>query len=162
MGTNITNVSWNMVESLCKKISSQVKYSNGKTADHVIGLARGGLVPATIIANYNGVRTVISHGYHSYDEENQCRDYRNPHGVMYQDGVVDLMKGLQGGNILVVDDLCDEGITMKGMITRLEKKFHENVLDIRTAVLYCKSHSKFRPNYIGKDVDNSWIKFPWE
>ena len=159
-------VSWQSVAKLCDTIADLVKFQTDTsvtyTPDHVIGLARGGLVPATILSNNLGVRTVISHGYHSYDDETQTRDYRNPHGVMYQDGIIDLRKGLTGRNILIVDDLCDYGITMAGLVDRLKSKFHHGILEVRTAVLFCKRRSTYQPDYVGEYVDNDWISFPWE
>lgn len=162
-------ISWNTVTKLCRDIGDQVRFPTPKMdqpdktyPDHVIGLSRGGLIPATIIANYLKVRTVISHGYHSYDDETQTRDYRNPHGVMYQDGIIDLRKGLTGPNVLIVDDLCDEGITLAGLVDRIKGKFHEGVINIRTATLCCKTRSCFRPDYIGQEVGDDWITFPWE
>ena len=126
--------------------------------DHIIGLARGGLVPATIIAHQLGVRTIHSHGYHSYDDESTTRQ---DHGTMYQDCVEDLANVLEGPHVLIVDDLCDEGITMSGMVKRLIKRLDKHIL-VNTATLYCKEHSSYRPDYIGKMVGPSWLEFPWE
>jgi uncharacterized protein len=161
-------VSWFDINKLCQNLCNQISFGTNKETDetikpdHVIGLARGGLIPATIIANTLGVRTVISHGYHSYDEDTCLRDYRNPHGIMYQDGVIDLRKGLQGPNVLIVDDLCDEGITMDGMVTRLNTKFHRGILNVKTAVLFCKGRSRFRPTYSAEECGDDWLSFPWE
>ena len=122
---------------VCRDLCDQISFGECEVTggtirpDHVIGLARGGLVPATILANSLGVRTVIGHGYHSYDDDTQMRDYRNPHGVMYQDGVIDLRKGLLGSNILIVDDLCDEGIL--GNTIDMIVAASKGELDINTA-----------------------------
>ena len=164
-------ISWRQIEKLCTDIGRQVNFQRsasypgegGNGAHHIVGLARGGLIPATMLSNYLGVRTVISHGYHSYDEGARIRDYRNPHGTMYQDGVYDLRKGLMGSNILIVDDLCDEGVTMAGMVDRLKSKFHEGVINIKTAALFCKNKSVFVPDYVGEHCSNDeWLVFPWE
>lgn len=157
-----TIITWKDIDAVSIKVANKIKQDN-ININCLIGLSRGGLVPATILAHQLGVREILVHGYHSYDDKHNIRDYENRHGVMYQDVVYDLRKSLLGRNILIVDDLCDEGVTMKGLLERLKKKFHEGAVNIRTAVLYRKAHSIYKPNYIGKDdLDNSWIEFPWE
>jgi uncharacterized protein len=55
-------------------------------------------------------------------------------------------------NTLVVDDICDTGITLK------------NTIGCNTAVLYYKPHTScFRPNiYAQEHNGDEWIIFPWE
>jgi len=154
-------ITWHDIQLKCEEIVRQIKES-GFEPKHIVGLSRGGLIPATIIANHLKVREVYVHGYHSYDDETNMRDIDNPHGVMYQDVVPDLMKHAQGREVLVVDDLCDEGITMLGLLRRLEKKFHDNAVKVKCAALYCKEHSQFKPIYSGEQVGNWWLVFPWE
>ena len=156
-----TWITWKDVISLCDKLVDSITESNFKPK-HIVGLSRGGLVPATIIANQLNVREVYVHGYHSYDDQTNMRDLDNPHGVMYQDVVPDLMRNCEGREVLIVDDLCDEGITMLGMLRRLEKKFADGAVKVKCATLYCKQHSKFQPIYIGEEVGNDWLVFPWE
>jgi len=154
-------VTWQQVQRLCESIVSQINESGFKPK-HIVGLSRGGLVPATIIANHLNVREVYVHGYHSYDDQTNMRDVDNPHGVMYQDVVTDLMKNCQGREVLIVDDLCDEGITMLGLLRRLEKKFQDNAVKVKCAALYCKEHSQFKPIYTGETSGDWWLVFPWE
>ena len=159
MTTKYTSVSWDDVDTYCHTIREKI-VNAGEKIEAVVGLSRGGLVPATMLANWLDVRKVYVHGYHSYDETTKTR---NKHGVMYQDVVYDLMKSVAGHNILIVDDLCDKGVTMKGLVNRLYKKFHENAVNIRTAALFCKEGSAFVPDYIARPcADDNWLCFPWE
>ena len=81
---------WVDIEQQCGHIVDQIG-TRCKEEDHqidaIIGLSRGGLVPATIIAHLLHVREVLVHGYHSYDDNTNMRDPSNTHGVMYQDVV---------------------------------------------------------------------------
>lgn len=95
-------------------------------------------------------------------KQTNTRDPNNAHGIMYQDVVYDLMKGLHGKQILIVDDLCDEGITLQGLTKRLYKKFHIGAVQFYTATLFCKKRSAFRPDYVGEHCGNEWLVFPWE
>ena len=161
MNINYKKISWADVDECCQVITQKIK-SDKRVEDieAIVGLSRGGLVPATILANWLNVRKVYVHGYHSYDETTKTR---NKHGVMYQDVVYDLMKSVAGHNILIVDDLCDKGVTMKGLVKRMYKKFHEHAINIRTATLYCKEGSEFVPDYIASPcTDDTWLCFPWE
>lgn len=156
MSEELKHLDWSDIDTQCDNILRDCEKLD---LDCVVGLSRGGLVPATIIANHMNVRKVYVHGYHSYDETTKTR---NNHGVMYQDVVYDLMKSQAGHNILIVDDLCDKGITMHGLVKRLYKKFHEDSVNIYTAALYCKSHSSYEPHFIGSRIEDEWLVFPWE
>lgn len=162
--SKLRELHWVDIEQQCGRIADQIKSRHVKDSqiDAIIGLSRGGLVPATIIAHLLHVREVLVHGYHSYDDNTNMRDPDNTHGVMYQDVVYDLMKGLSGKNILIVDDLCDAGITMYGLTQRLYKKFHKGTVNFMTSTLYCKTHSQFRPDFVGEYCGDDWVVFPWE
>lgn len=155
-------LSWSDIEDQCDNIVESINKTCQFKIDAIIGLSRGGLVPATILAHSLGVREVLVHGYHSYDDQTNMRDPDNSHGVMYQDVVYDLIKGLMGKQILIVDDLCDAGVTMQGLTKRLYKKFHKGAVNFLTATLYCKEHSVFKPTYVGEHCGKDWLVFPWE
>jgi hypoxanthine phosphoribosyltransferase len=55
-------------------------------------------------------------------------------------------------NTLVVDDICDTGITLK------------NTVGVYTAVLHYKPHTScYKPNiYAQKHDGDEWIIYPWE
>jgi hypoxanthine phosphoribosyltransferase len=55
-------------------------------------------------------------------------------------------------NTLVIDDICDTGLTLK------------NSIGCNTAVLHYKPHTScFRPNiYAIIHEGNEWIIYPWE
>jgi len=60
--------------------------------------------------------------------------------------------------VLVVDDICDTGKTLRDTVKIL--KMHDMEF-IKTAVLYHKPHAKFTPDIYVKETDE-WIVFPWE
>ena len=58
--------------------------------------------------------------------------------------------------MLVADDVADTGHTLKHVM-----EFCEDVVgDVRSAVLYEKSHSLVTCDYVWKRTDE-WIEFPW-
>lgn len=164
---NKRQLCWKDIDRCCHTVAEQIlnstlQPSSSTKIDAIIGLSRGGLIPATMLAHLLNIREVLVHGYHSYDDTNNKRDLENIHGVMYQDVVSVLQRGLHGKQILVVDDLCDEGITLHGLMKRLRNKFNIGVVQFYSAVLYCKDHSVFQPDFVGEHCDNDWLEFPWE
>ena len=63
---------------------------------------------------------------------------------------------LDGAKILIADDVADTGHTLK-MVHDL---CLERVAEVRSAVLYEKSHSLVKCEYVWKRTDQ-WINFPW-
>ena len=60
------------------------------------------------------------------------------------------------GRVLIVDDVADTGETL-----RMVRDFCEaHVAETRTAVLYEKSQSVVKCDYVWKRTDQ-WIAFPW-
>lgn len=51
---------------------------------------------------------------------------------------------------LVVDDICDTGETLFGIVTPF------------TAVLHHKPTAKFKPTFFAEEVGDQWIVYPWE
>lgn len=51
---------------------------------------------------------------------------------------------------LVVDDICDTGDTLLGIITPF------------TAVIHHKPTAKFKPTFFAEEVGDEWLVYPWE
>jgi hypoxanthine phosphoribosyltransferase len=63
---------------------------------------------------------------------------------------------LTGAKVLVADDVADTGKTLQ-----LVREFCAgHVADVRSAVVYEKSRSLVRCDYVWKRTD-AWIDFPW-
>ena len=58
------------------------------------------------------------------------------------------------GNILIVDDICDSGKTLKRF------KFENNVY---TATLHYKTTAEYEPHFWWRiAAQNEWLYYPWE
>lgn len=152
-------VSWKKVESLCDSICDNIK-KNGINIDNIIGISRGGLIPATLCAKRLNVRRVFSIGAMSYNDGDDYKT-RTPNPQIYQS---EPMSTHFIKNTLMVDDISDQGNTfnflIKGMLTQ-PTFFTEDKLF--TASLYKKRDTKFNPNYHGAVAkDGQWLVFPWE
>ena len=118
--------------------------------DFIVGVGRGGLIPATMLA-YKLKKKVISFGINTYNDMIQTDKY-----VIYQPIPVPTKQS----RILVVDDICDTGKTFN-IIRDIYNK--ENHLDIEFASLFVKDSKSHLVDYYGLSVsDGIWLDFPWE
>lgn len=138
-----------VVDYLSVQLSkSGVKY------DYVVGIGRGGLIPATMLA-YKLHVPVLSYSIKTYDHQEQTKSADE---CFYQTVDFDRLLG-EGLNILVVDDICDSGNTFE-----LIKDIDKPKVNIETYLsIFAKKNSVNIPDYIGLISDeNIWLTFPWE
>lgn len=132
--------------------------------DYVLGIARGGLVPATHLSHYFEIPLITATVSLRDAEENE---------MLGLDRIVELLD--QGKKILMVDDICDSGETLKliwgtldAMVTYKNDKGHSGVeANLHTAVLWNNpAQDEFHPDYYGREIDRDeddrWVVFPWE
>ena len=123
------------------KINREIALSRW-TPELVVGINRGGLVPAVHISHYWDVEMV--------PVSLSLRDFKGRN-----------LPELPNKNILIVDDIVDSGDTLLEII-----KHYQN-LNIRTAALiYNEGQKCHSPTYYGKVINkfekDVWITFPWE
>lgn len=140
-------VTWRGTISLCNKIVKKLKDKYPNILDYkIIGLSRGGLIPAVIISNMLNIRKVYALGLKSYEEERQGEV------EVYQVPEISTMD-----KILLIDDISDSGESFKLTNEMLVGK------DVVTVSLFLKHKTAFKPNVYGKAVpDEQWVVFPWE
>lgn len=150
---------WSDVESQTQEILRQIALSDWRP-DYVVGLTRGGLVPANLISQYLEVPM-------------ECLKVSLRDGGQTESNCWMAEDAANGKNILVVDDINDTGATLAW----IEKDWPEgntmyhwdNVWNnnVRFAVLVNNGASEYKCiDYscvdINKADDPSWIVFPWE
>lgn len=124
--------------------------SSGWTPDIIVGIANGGVIPATLLSKQWNipVRTVII----------QLRDGN------IQERNHDVEIAIRHNKrVLFVDDINDSGSTLQHIKhTWYIKKEHWGDT-VRTAVIHNKNTSKTKPDYKAEDVESSsWVVYPWE
>ena len=134
--------------------------------DVVVGIARGGLVPATMLSHYLG-KPLQTINYSLRDNM-----------VSHVSEISDVARRIkEGQNILLVDDICDSGDTLCKVadeITNLVNLSGTPNLPLerwedrfKVAVLWNNiSQDIFEADYVGREIsraeDESWIVFPYE
>jgi len=118
--------------------------------DIVLGIARGGLLVAGAIGYALGVKNTFTMNVEFYTGVDERLDM-----PMILPPVPDLVDFAET-RVLVADDVADTGATLK-----LVKEFCAGkVAEVRCAVLYEKSRSAVRCEYVWRRTDR-WITFPW-
>ncbi len=68
-----------------------------------------------------------------------------------------------GSHVLVVDDLVDSGVTLERSLIWLDRHYGFYIKEMRTAVLWYKSTSIYKPDYYVDYLEGSpWIHQPFE
>lgn len=147
---------WNYIDNACDRIVCDVS-ELGIT--RIIGLSRGGLIPATIIANKLCVREVMSIGVASYDKGYDGTETAGSINT-YQRLPVNCPGMNKGDNMLIVDDISDKGNTFKHVLNLVTDQYKSNFY---TASVFIKPGTSFKPDFYHKSVpDDQWVIFPWE
>jgi xanthine phosphoribosyltransferase len=118
--------------------------------DAVVAIARGGLVPAAIVARELNIRTVETVAVKSYDHQAQ--------------GSVRTLKPITpdilaladaGKRVLIVDDLVDTGATARYV--------REMLPGAHFATVYAKPKGReMVDTFITEVSQDTWIFFPWD
>jgi hypoxanthine phosphoribosyltransferase len=144
------NITWDDLEALVWDVYLSLNEA-GYDPDVIIAVARGGLVPARILLDYLQKKHICTFqmGHLTGDmtiTEKPVLIYPLPE------------VNLTDKKVLVVDDVSDEGMTMKAVVDYLSSK----VGDIKTAVLVSKKDSRFKADFCPKVMDDwRWVLFPW-
>lgn len=155
MTGNITHPTWDELHEGAVHIMHQairdVRFSF-PIPSVIVGLARGGLVPAITISHelellgFNN--TVIPVSYSSKVGVGDGRNHLNT------------LPDIDGIDVLVVDDICDSGHTL----LEVANHYAAQGKQVRTAALYYKVSSIHTPTYFWREIpsDSPWIIFSWE
>lgn len=148
------HVSWDQIHRDARALAWRL---DGKGPDDgawraVVGITRGGLVPAMIVSRELDIRVVDTISVKSYHSGGGAADQRSE-AVVTKAPQADLMG--DGTGILIVDDLVDSGKTLE-LVRKLYPKAH-------FATVYAKPKGKpMVDSYITEVSQDTWIFFPWD
>ena len=139
-------ISWSDYDELVSSIASQL---GDWEPDAIVGLTRGGLIPAVQFSHMFNVKLYTLN-------------------ISLRDGKASTTKFdwnqlAKYGKVLVVDDINDSGATL----FEVHNQFYTHAFpNPKFATLLSKRSSKMSIDYAGelinKSRDNDWIVFPWE
>lgn len=139
-------MSWEEVQSVCRDIALEAH--KGLSPDMVVGIAKGGLIPAAIIASILRVDLY------------PCIVTRKLRGEIVSDSprtVVSVTDRVEGHRVLVVDEMVLTGDTMRSVTTDCKKK---KARVVKTAAIWAGTES-WKPTWYGLETAGL-IMFPWD
>ena len=148
-------VDWAQYHRMIEQLALQV-HDSGYRFESLLCLARGGLRIGDVFSRLFDVPLAIL----------ATSSYRAAAGT--KQGSLDIAEYITTtgevphGNLLLVDDLVDSGVTLARVVQHLGQRFPQ-VREVRTAVLWHKAVSTVRPDYCVEYLaDSPWIHQPFE
>ena len=148
-------VDWKGYYRLIEQLALQI-HESGYAFDSLICLARGGLRVGDVISRiFKRPLAVLT--VSSYREAAGRR-----RGKLQIAAAISSIEPQVRGRVLLVDDLADSGDTLTGVVQSLRERF-AGISELRTAVIWLKGCSQFRPDYFASHLpDSPWIHQPFE
>lgn len=144
---NFRYISWSEYGNLAEALAEKVR-ANGKKYDLVVGIARGGIPVAMVVSDHLDVKIDFIN-VKSYNDIGK----RTAPRILST-----LIEGVADKDVLLVDDLVDQGDTMAFLARYLDEQKPKS---LETAVMFKKPWSKTEPDYFLETV-TEWIVFPFE
>jgi hypoxanthine phosphoribosyltransferase len=176
-----------LVSKICRDI-----YFSGWKPDYIVGITRGGLIPAVMISQYLGVpmhtlgvslREQLGGESNLWMAEDALgpnsreRFIENPvdvSGVL--EAASDLLENGTYKEILIVDDINDTGATFNWIMEDWKSgcfpedpswdEVWNNNVKFAAVVDNLSSKCKVKMDFVGKEINKAendvWVDFPWE
>lgn len=140
---------WNETYQMMLKLAEKI-LDTGFKPDVIVGVARGGLIPARILSdlleqpNLATVRTECYVGTHN----------AKPAPLLSQP----ISECVEAKKVLIVDDIADTGRSLK---LAKEHILKGGAREVRVATLFRKPWSVVKPEYCRAET-SLWVVFPWD
>lgn len=155
----LVHPSWHDVEKGTALIIQSMLQLNDIPVSWVVGLTRGGLVPAVIASQMLNI-PMMPVNYSSKEGNGDNKNHNNYLPDIRGDIASGHGIGVDAPTLLIIDDIADTGHTLKDVSEHYIKKGHK----VFTGSLYFRETSCHVPHFfvhlIGED--DPWIIFPWE
>ena len=178
--------SWQDVEKMCVQIVTQM-YADNWRPDYIVGITRGGNVPATILSNMLGIRcealkVSLRDDGSDIGPESNCWMAEDAFGYNYPEET-----GVTGArwdtklrkNILIVDDINDTGATFNWIKqdwmsscfphedNAWDAVWNGEAANVRFATITENLSSEFggvrySVHEVNKAEESVWLVYPWE
>lgn len=142
-------LTWDTYGAAVRELAQAVADS-GFEPDIVLGIARGGLIPAGSVAYALDCKNLFTMNVEFYTGVGTTRDEPT-----LLPPFLDLAE-LNDLSVLVVDDVADSGKTLE-LVVRV---CSEHAGAVRSAVIYEKPRTLLTPDYSWRRTEK-WINFPW-
>ncbi|MFX1369684.1 MAG: phosphoribosyltransferase [Promethearchaeota archaeon] len=142
-------LSWDEVYNLTLQLSERI-VDSGYELDILVGIARGGWIPARILSDVLYARSLQNIRIEYYTDV--AVRGREPNITQPISG------SMKGKKVLIVDEVADTGESLHHAIEHVKSL---GAKEIRSAVLHLKPTSRIIPNYYMVETTR-WTVYPWE
>lgn len=148
-------VTWSDYNRLVERLADTV-HRSGFAFNQIICIARGGLRVGDVLSRiFDRPLAILS--THSY-----AADGGTVRGELVIAEHMTMTRPTLGDRVLLVDDMVDSGHTLEAVARTLPQRFPA-IREMRTAVLWWKACSVYRPDYFVEYLAHSpWIHQPFE
>ena len=147
-GTAFKIVSWN--ETYKMLLSQSQKISENFDSEVLVGIARGGWIPARVLSDLLVNPSVASMRIECVKRSNK--------GKSYISLTQTLSCNVKSKNVLLVDEVSDSGSSLELAKEHVKR---QGAAKIKTATLFYKPWSSLEPDFYEKKT-KKWVVFPWE
>ena len=140
---------WNQIYVMLLSQAEKI-HQSGFKPDVVVGITRGGWVPARVLSDLLEIPDLATLGVEFYWGVAETRN--DPVLTQRVSAVVN------GKKALLVDDVADTG---KSLQLAKAHVLQQGATEVRIATLYYKPLSETKPDYYEKET-HRWVVFPWE
>jgi hypoxanthine phosphoribosyltransferase len=148
-------VSWSDYHRTIERLAAHV-HASGWRFNQIVCIARGGLRVGDLMSRIFKVPLAIifTSSYTGEAGTERGELTVSKHMAMTTDGI--------GERVLLVDDLVDSGVTLEAVTRTLPQRYPQ-IHALRTAVLWYKACSRYKPDYyVDYLAENPWIHQPLE
>lgn len=141
---------WNEAYELTLELCAKLR-EDGFEPSLIVGISRGGLVPARIASDFFGRDihiTIVKVEF--YSDIAKTRDE-----PVISEG---LRVDVEGKRVLLVDDVADTGKSLALIYSLLKER---GAKEVKILTLYKKPWTIIDPDYYAKETE-AWVIFPWE
>jgi hypoxanthine phosphoribosyltransferase len=141
--------SWDQIYDMLLDLADVIR-KDGFKPDIIVGVSRGGWLPARVLSDLLSNPNLANVGAEFYLGVAETR---------YEPALTQpISVAVSGKTVLIVDEVADTGKSLKLV---KEHIMEQGAAEARTATVYCKPWSTGKPSYYSKGTSN-WIVFPWE
>jgi len=147
---------WDQVDVGCMRIATNVAPFEPTL---IVGLARGGLIPAVRVSHMVSGVKFASVSYSAPDGNGETTGHTERNTTAIEE-VLDYWEREPIKRVTIIDDIVDSGLTMCGV----DDAFRSNGWEVQTACLYHRTNAVFQPDYSWQQIfpTDPWVHFPWE
>lgn len=148
MEASFTAPSWGEIDEMVWRIVEEVE-RRGFKPDLILGVSRGGIIPALLVSDRLGVPLDII-GVRFYKGVGDVEE--RPHIIQ------DISRELGDKRVLIIDDVSDTGHTLRLVKNYVEER---GAREVMVCTLHYKPWAVYRPDYYVEETE-AWIIYPWE